>query len=333
MSTIESSRVEPKPGSEADPFRYGWRYVVRRQPSGRLGREQIPLTLEDLLFPEEGDFAVQLPLHINDCLCLKIIFDNRLAGDPEALVLTDCRVDYNIPGVRPLGPDIAVFLGVPNDFNRGTLKIAEDSAALVLVVEVTSPDTRKNDFNIKKDFYHRAGVPLYIIVDARPGRKGRRVKLHGFRHTPEGYESIPLDDQGRLWVEPMEIWMAIENARVVCYDGRTGERIGDYGEQVQAKEEWRARAETEARAKDEWRAIAETEARTREAETRIRLLVEERAAKAEEIAEERARLIATQDRLIELGDQISDALRTKLREAEDRARDQEAELRRFRGEG
>ena len=65
---------------------------------------------------------MQFPSHVNDCFYLKAVFDARLAGDPEALVLADCRVDWNLPGVRPLGPDIAVFLGVPDDFDRGTLK-------------------------------------------------------------------------------------------------------------------------------------------------------------------------------------------------------------------
>jgi colicin import membrane protein len=319
MSTIDETRTEVEPGSPSDPFRYGWRYVIRRQPNGRLAREQIPLTLEDLLFPEEGDFAVQYRSHVEDCFHLKLVFDSKLGGNPEALVLCDCRVDYNIPGVRPLGPDIAVFLGVPKDWDRGTLKIAADSAAPVLVVEVTSPDTRQNDFNIKKDFYHRAGVPLYVIVDARPGPKGRRVKLHGFRHTPEEYEPVPLDGEGRLWVEPLNLWLAVIDARVACIDGETGEPIGGYDEQVRARAEAEARAEDADRARAAWRAIAEAETRTREAETRIRILVEERAAKAEAIVEDQARLI-------DLGEQISDVLRTKLHEAE-------AEIRRLRGEG
>jgi colicin import membrane protein len=302
MSTINDPRVEPSPvpvpGSEADPFRYGWRYVPVKQPDGRVELEQVPLTLEDLLFPEEGDFAVQYPSHTKDCSYLRQVFETRLAGDPEALVLADCRVDWNLPGVRPLGPDVAVFLGVPSDFDRGTLGVAEDAAAPVLVVEVTSPDTRKNDFGIKKDYYHRAGVPLYVIVDARPGPEGRRVELLGFHHAPEGYDSMPLDDQERLWLEPFNLWLAIANARVVCIDGETGEPIGDYGEQVQA------RIEAETRS-------AAAEARSAEVEARIAAEVQARTeaeARAEAEAQARAELEA-------------------------RLREMEAELRRSRGEG
>ena len=268
MSTIEDPRLQarPVPGSADDPFRYGWRYVPVEQPDGRSELEQIPLTLEDLLFPEEGDFTVQYPSHVNDCLYLKIVLETRLAEDPEAVVLSDCRVDWNLEGVRPLGPDIAVFLGVPSDFDRGTLGLVEDSARPILVVEVTSPDTRKNDFGIKKDFYHRAGVPLYVIVDARPGPKGRRVKLHGFRYSPEGYEPLPLDDRDRLWLEPLGLILAIRDRRVSCIDAGTGETIGTPLEQFQA------RAEADARAEAADRERVEAEARNRDLESKVREL-------------------------------------------------------------
>lgn len=321
MSTIEDPRIEtnPVPGSPADPFRYGWRYVPRKQSDGRVELEQIPLTLEDLLFPEEGDFAVQFRSHVNDRLYLKTVFEIYLADDDEAVVLSDCRVDWNLPGVRPLGPDVAVFLGVPRDFDRGTLGLLQDSARPVLVVEITSPDTRKNDFGIKKEFYHRAGVPLYIIIDARPNEKGRRVKLHGFDYAPEGYESIPLDDQGRLPIEAFGLLLASEDGRVICIDEVTGEPIRGSVEQFQA----RIRAEAHA-----------------DAETRVRIALESRI-------EGQVRLIETQNRTVELQTQIHDAMQARLHQAEARAdaearirieaeariREMEAELRRLRGDG
>ena len=80
--------------------------------------------------------------------------------------VSDCRVDWNLPGVRPLGPDIAVFLDVERHKNWATLDVAAEGARPALVVEVTSPSTRKNDLGIKFDFYHRARVPLYVIADA-----------------------------------------------------------------------------------------------------------------------------------------------------------------------
>ena len=246
MSTIDESLAEavPAAGSPEDPFRYGWRYVVRRQPSGRLAREQIPLTLEDLLFPKEGDVEVHHASHHEFCHFLKTIFKSRVDHDPMGKVLSDCRVRFDVPGLEPLGPDVAVFANLRNDWDGGILEVVETGARPVLVVEITSTSTRLNDFGPKKAYYHQAGVPLYIIVDTRPGTKRHRMKLHGFRRTPEGYDPLPLDDQGWLRVEPLGIWLAIEEDRIVSIDGQTGERIGDFAEQV------RARAEAEARNRD-----------------------------------------------------------------------------------
>ena len=46
---------------------------------------------------------------------LKDVFKARLAGQATAVV-SKCRVDWNMPGVRPLGPDIAVFADVERHF-------------------------------------------------------------------------------------------------------------------------------------------------------------------------------------------------------------------------
>jgi hypothetical protein len=298
MSTIHDHRVEPVPGSPADLFRYGWRYVPVKQADGRVELEQVPLTLEDLLFPKEGDFEVHYESHDEDCRYLKSVFRSRVAGDPMAKVLSDCRVRFDVPGLEPLGPDVAVFSNLRSDWDGGILEVVETGARPVLVVEITSAESRKNDFGPKMDYYHQAGVPLYVIVEARPESKGRGMKLHGFRHTPEGYEPLPLDDRLRLWVEPLGIWMAIEGPRVVCFDGRTGERFADYEDEV------RARVEAQAHAVEAQAHAFEAQAHAVEAQAR--------AAEAQARAEAEARARA---------------------EIEARMREMEAELRRLRGEG
>ena len=108
-STAPISRPAPR---EPDPYRYGWRYVRVTRPDGTKAFDQVPLTQDDVLFPEEDDFIVQNTAHNADRGYLDDVFNDRLNDNPTAVVLADCRVDWNIPGVRPLGPDIAVFLGV-----------------------------------------------------------------------------------------------------------------------------------------------------------------------------------------------------------------------------
>ena len=44
-------------GRDEDETFYGWRYVRRVRPAGTEVVDEIPLTFEDLLYPEESDFA------------------------------------------------------------------------------------------------------------------------------------------------------------------------------------------------------------------------------------------------------------------------------------
>ncbi len=94
MSTISKP---PAPKSavtdvEVDLYRYGWRYVRRTQADGSETVDEIPLTLEDVLHPEEGDYIVESDPHAGDLAYLRAVFKSRLANDPSAAVLTDCRV-------------------------------------------------------------------------------------------------------------------------------------------------------------------------------------------------------------------------------------------------
>ena len=56
---LRAGTVACEADAKDDPFRYGWRYVRRTQPDGTEVVDQVPLSLDDLLYPEEGDFVVQ----------------------------------------------------------------------------------------------------------------------------------------------------------------------------------------------------------------------------------------------------------------------------------
>src|SRR5262249_6825963 len=143
--------------------------------------DQVPLTLRDVLFPQEGDFIVQTRRHNSDVRYLVDVFEGQLVADPSAVVISDCRVDWNLPGVEPLGPDIAVFLGVRQPDDWETFDGAAERAKPVLVVEVTSPRTRTNDLKGKVAYYHQARVPFYLIADATGRGSRRRITLIGYR--------------------------------------------------------------------------------------------------------------------------------------------------------
>jgi hypothetical protein len=71
MSIASTSQPPRPPSGEPDPYRYGWRYVRVERPDGKVEFDQVPLTLEDVLFPEVGDFTVQSTLHKRDVVYLK----------------------------------------------------------------------------------------------------------------------------------------------------------------------------------------------------------------------------------------------------------------------
>jgi hypothetical protein len=159
----------------------------------------------------------------------------------------------------------------------------------------------------KVDHYEMAGVPLYVIVDAVERRGQPGVRLIGYTLTPEGYRVLAPDDQGRLWLAPVRVWLGVRDGEIICYD-ESGRPLGDHlalaralqeEEQARREAEARAVAEEQARREAEARAVAEEQAR-REAEARAvaeeqaRREAEARAMEAETraTAEQRARAAA-----------------------------------------
>jgi Uma2 family endonuclease len=274
MSTVSTSRPAKRPPDEPDPFRYGWRYVTVPGPDGTTTVDQIPLTLEDVLFPETGDFIVQTDLHDTDTGYLKYVFKVRLSGDPDAVAISDCRVDWNLPGVRPLGPDVAVFFGIKKRRDWATLDVAAERARPALVVEVTSRSTRSNDLNIKPDYYFRAGVPLYVIADVLEETDDtRRLELIGYRRGPVGFERVAPNNRGWIWLDPLELWLGIVQDpeigcdRLACFDAKTEEEIGDYSAvTAKAEAEAASRANAEQKAREAEQKAREAEQKAREAE-------------------------------------------------------------------
>jgi colicin import membrane protein len=251
---------------------------------------QVPLTADDVLHPQVEDFIMHTTAHDDDCDYLRDVFKARAAGKPGAVVLHDCRVDFNVPGVRPLGPDITVFFDVRRVKTWSTFYVAKEGVKPVLVTEVSATAIRNNDLGIKIDFYHRAQVGYYIIVD-REGEMDGPVLLIGRRYRPDGYELMPLDDRGRLWLEPLGVRLGVENDRVVCYDGATDEKIEGYVGQVQARAaegqarvaaEVQAVAAVQARAAAEVLAAAAVQARVAAAEAQARAVAEARLRQVEE---------------------------------------------------
>lgn len=276
--TLDTPDLDGLPDS-ADRFRYGWRYVPYERPDGTFVFEQVSLTLEDVLHPQEGDFIVQSRSHHRICAYLYNVFHARVSASASAVVLSDVRVAWDVPGLKPHGPDIAVILGVHEQRNWSTFDVAAEGVRPVCIIEVTSPETRSLDLVDKRDEYDLAGVPLYIIVDVTQRRGQILVRLLGYQRVADAYEVLSPDKRGWLWIEPVRLWLGIRDNEVYCFD-ESGSQIGDYATvvaawaaEVDARVSAEARAlEAEVRADSEAQARIATETRLHELEAEVRRL-------------------------------------------------------------
>jgi hypothetical protein len=260
MSTVAAIDQQRQTASADDPFRLGWRYVKVERPDGTVEDEQVPLTEDDVLHPLEEDFIMKNIAHDADVAYLRSVAKSRTRDRADWLVLCDCRVDWEVKGLRPHGPDLVVFEGVDVAGLApalGTFYVGQEGARVRLVMEVTSPSTRDNDLGIKVQHYHAAGVPLYVIVDRDP--QTGEVELIARQRTPRRYLRMAPDEQGRVWLEPLGVWLGVKDGRVVCYDGITDEEIGDYVAISAALEEEHRRADAEQARADAEQARADAE--------------------------------------------------------------------------
>lgn len=255
----------PERAATPDPYRYGWRYVRHELPDGGLMVEHVPLTPEDLLHPQEGDQVTESRPHERRRRYLADVLEARLAGDPTAVVLSDILVAWDVPGLRPHGPDIAVIVGVRERKEWRTFDVAAEGVRPALIVELTSPATADFDRSKKLEQYEQAGVIQYVVVDAVRGEQLVVPRLFGYRLGAGGYQGQALDDRGRLWLEAARTWLGIADGEIVLYD--EDERpLGDYQALAAALATMEERAAAaEARA-------AALEDRLREAEAALRRL-------------------------------------------------------------
>jgi Uma2 family endonuclease len=308
--TMMTQITTPKPSlpetADVDRYRYGWRYKTCRLPDGTEESVEVPLTVEDLLHPKEGDCIPENTVHSHERDYLYDVLESRVIDRPTIRIFTDCLIDWGIPGLGNHSPDISAFENVRDRERKwGVFPVAREGARPLLSIEIVSPDDRDptrrdNDVVIKMDHYHQVGVPLYIIVDQEEEDGPRR--LLGYRDTPDGYVPLIPDAQGRLLLEPFGVLIGLRDDRIVCYDAATNEEILGYPALSQAMQ-----AEAEARR------VAEERAARQQAEAQA---LRERAAAEHDRAEAAAQRAAAERNRAEAEAQSRALLEARVRELE-----------------
>ncbi len=270
MSTVIESKRKVTPPPPDNPWYYGWRDSWIAQPDGTQKRVRTPLTLEDTLHPLEGDHIVTSDLHIWQIMYLVHVFRNRVKDDPTALILSDTGVYWDHPDLEYHSPDLCAIFGIKKPKPVwSSFSVREEGVKPHSIIEVVSPNTRKNDVETKMVEYHLAEVPYYFIF-ARITEEDD-WSLRGFQWTPLAYIPLNPDANGRLWYRKLSLLLAAEGKEIVCYDGRTGEKLLNYFDLDRAKTQEHNRADAERQRADAEKAARETaEARLHELEAALK---------------------------------------------------------------
>ncbi len=128
IETLPEAEVAAPPLPDDAAFRYGWRYVRGLRPDGYGDLVPVPLTLDDVLHPEEEDHVTYSEAHQRRCVYLYNVLRARVANDPTAVVLRNVRIKWDVPEVRPHGPDLMVIRGVRDKRNWSTFDVAQEVA-------------------------------------------------------------------------------------------------------------------------------------------------------------------------------------------------------------
>jgi len=259
-----ATQTLPPAGHTAkDPYFYGWREVSTVGEDGTQKWERIPLTEWDVLHPQEEDFIMQIGAHSRNCVYALQAIQDVLANRPGTLVLFDHRVDWQVPGIIPHGPDVVALsnLTAPWDLQRGTFPVKDMNATVLAVIEITSPSTRNVDFDEKVVEYHEAGIPYYILADTREIRGQSSLTVLGFEAHPAGYLRLRPDPTFGIWVPTLAMWFGAEGDFLVCYD-KNKVRIPEHSALRQQATDAAARAEAEKARADAEKARADKAAAT-----------------------------------------------------------------------
>lgn len=286
--------------NDLDAYPHGWRYV-RRSVNGEDKWVRVALRREDVLHPQLGDKKVHNEYHERFSTYLYDVFVQQVADDPHAVVLHDVGIVWDDPDLKHHAPDIAVIFDVQKRKEWSTFNVAKEGTKPALVIEITSLSNRSVDVADKLDEYEAAGVPLYIIVDTYRYRGKLYRRLLGYQLGSNArYEVMSPNEKKWLWLEPVRLWINVDDNNVVCYDA-SGEVIADYKGVVSQRN--RARMQTQralakAKAELEAREAAEAQAQQAKAKAQAEAQAREAAeAKAEAANAEIERLLAELARL------------------------------------
>ncbi|HSF75886.1 MAG TPA: Uma2 family endonuclease [Microcoleus sp.] len=196
------------------------------------------LKTSEIVYPSaDGKPVAETYDHLYAILTTLEVLKQYLAGR-RATVLANQFLYYaqGFPKVR-LAPDVMVIFDVEPG-GRDNYKIWEEGQVPKVIFEITSPGTKSEDQNNKKDLYEGIEVQEYWLFDPR----GEWIpeQLRGYRLGVEGYQLI-RDNRS----EVLQLRLEIEGKILGFYREDNGEKLLIPDELVSALKAERQRAEAE----------------------------------------------------------------------------------------
>ncbi len=284
----------PELDGEDDPYYYGWRWQTA--PGDKL--RQIPLTYQDLLSPEVGDFIAESTIHHKVTAEVFGILERRYAAEPSVAVWSDLKIAFRVPGLTTgPGPDVCVVEGVADrERDRRSFRYGQEPGEIVLTVEVVSKKSAPKDYRDILEIYRRLGVREYLAIRPTGPCSDGPFELRGWLRDPKSgrLEPIRSDPEGRLPLRTVGLFAGTgpEGWGLKIWDAATGKRLrtpaAAEAERALEAEERAERAER--RAEQEAAARLKAEEQSRQAEEQSRQAEEQSQVMAAEIERLRARL-------------------------------------------
>ena len=196
----------------------------------------------------------------------------RYRDRPDVYVSGDLLVYYEEGNPRvSVAPDAFVVFGV-QDRLRMSYKVWEEGKGPDFVLEVASPNTRREDVERKPGIYAGLGVREYFLFD--PTGEHLSPRLQGYRLVDGGYQPLvaveSIDRTLTLASDVLGLELRTKGEEMRFHDPATDETLLSYAEEHAARrEEATARQAAELQAGREAAARRAAEARVAELEARL----------------------------------------------------------------
>lgn len=232
-------------------FFYGFRYVIVSQ-DGKEMWDQVPLTLDDVLYPQLEDKILQSCKHSDLGTLLLEVIRNHVQKQPGMYALWDVGMNWRVPGLRNPVPDILILMGVkhPPKDDIGVYDRAKYGGVAALAIELTSQSTRYLDVNeddaerSKCLLYEQLGVLYFIVIDTVRQVPNKPLSFWGYELVHGKYQRMIPDNDERLWIPPVGVSLGQYQQSVAWFDAN-GNRLLTLAEQEQRTEQEKMRADEE----------------------------------------------------------------------------------------